>query len=169
MADEANAAPSKGKSKKTGIIIVAVLMLVEGGGIFAAMKFFGSDPSPTQAEDGTGQSDQEEPPDVAEVSIASTEAFNNLSGRLYVYHIDVSVLVATENEEALTKLVEERQATIRDRINTVIRGTDPKHLSEPGLETFRRQIQFELNKIITDDSLILEVLIPKLMQSRTRL
>ncbi|MCP4248213.1 MAG: hypothetical protein GY778_14300 [bacterium] len=169
MADEDKAVSSPAKSKKTGAIIVAALLLIEGGGIFAAMKFFGSDPSPTQAVEGAGQSSAEQRPDVAEVTIAETEAFNNLSGRLYVYHIEVSALVASEKVETITKMVEERQATIRDRVNTVIRGTDPKHLNEPGLETVRRQVQFELNKILVDDSLILEVLIPKLMQSRTRL
>ena len=170
------AAAPKSKKLITGLILLAI-MVAEGGLIFAAMRMFGASPATTAAGEVDGDAaeasslDDEGTPvgELAEVLLADTDAFNNRSGRLYMYHIQVTGLVKVANRDRLEQLAAERGATIRDRINTVIRGADPKHLNEPGLETLRRQIQFELNKIIGDDSLILELLIPQLLQSRTSL
>jgi len=156
-----------------GIIVISGIMLLEGAGIYFGMKFFGSGPAAAGAasnehSNGDGGGKAKNVP-VAEVPIAEVDAFNNLSGRLYMYHLQVTALVNAANKSKLNRLIQDREATIKDRINVVIRGTDPKHLNEPGLETVRRQLQFELNKIFGDDSLILELLIPKLMQTRTRL
>jgi flagellar basal body-associated protein FliL len=172
-------APANGsRSKKlmTGLILVAI-MAAEGGLIFAGMKMFGAGASSSSAGEveregeGGALSDDEDKPrgELAEVLLADTDAFNNRSGRLYVYHIQVTGLVKAVDKERVEQQVETRQATIRDRINTIIRGADPQHLNEPGLETLRRQIQFELNEVLGDDSLVLELLIPKLLQSRTSL
>jgi hypothetical protein len=65
--------------------------------------------------------------------------------------------------------VDARQATICDRVNTVVRRAEPKFLSEPGLETVRRQIKFELDKVFGDEDLIQEVLLPELLQSQAQL
>jgi len=174
MPDEETGAPAPPRTRKLlPTLVVAGLMLLEGGGIFVAMKMFGSgaaDVAAAQDDAPTGgPGDDSASPDVAEVVIAVTDATNNVAGRLHVYHIEVSALVAAADKGQLEKLVQERESTIRDRINVVMRGADPKHLNEPGLETVRRQIKFELDKIFPEDSLILELLIPKLMQSRTRL
>jgi len=50
-------------------------------------------------------------------------------------------------------------------VTTVIRSADPKFLQEPGLETIRRQIKFELDKVLGDDKIIVDLLIPSLLQS----
>ena len=154
-------------------LIVGAKNALGGGGNYAAMKFLGAEPAAASASQDGGQTSapaRDEPDkEVAEVLITVTDASNNVSGRLYVYHIEVSALVEAGKKDRLAELIEHRKSTIRDRINGVIRGADPKHLDEPGLETIRRQIEFELNKVFEDDSLILELLIPKLMQSRTRL
>jgi flagellar basal body-associated protein FliL len=174
MPDEETPAPSPPKSKKLmPILIVGAIMALEGGGIYVAMKLLGAEPAAASASQATGQIGapvRNEPgKEIAEVPITTTDASNNVSGRLYLYHIEVSALVEAGKKDGLAELVVQRKSTIQDRINGVIRGADPKHLNEPGLETIRRQIQFELNKVFEDDSLILELLIPKLMQSRTRL
>ncbi len=176
MADEELEAPAgepKPKKKLFPILLIAGLMLVEGVVIFAAVKFLGGDPTAADAgevQEGDGAEDAEpDSVDLAEITIAETDAFNSLSGRLYVYHIRVAAQVAKDDQDKTVKLIEEREATILDRINTVIRSADPKHLNEPGLETIRRQIKFELDKILQDDSLILELLVPKLLQTRASL
>ena len=176
MPDEDAAATSPPKKKKLlPIIIVAGLMAAEAGVIFLAVNLLGGKPDAAEAGEveGTGEGTEagEVGPgeDVVEITIADTDAFNNRTGRLYVYHIKVSAVVAASNKEKLEQIVTEREATIQDRVNVVVRSADPKHLNEPGLETIRRQIQFELNKIIGSDSLILELLIPKLLQSRSSL
>ena len=170
------AAAKKSKKLVAGLILLAI-MIAEGGLIFAAMKMFGTGAASTSAgEVDAGGAEATDPDDettaqgeLAEVLLADTDAFNNRSGRLYMYHIQVTGVVKAANKNKVEQQVETREATIRDRINTIIRGADPKHLNEPGLETIRRQIQFELNKVLGDDSLILELLIPNLLQSRTSL
>ncbi len=175
MPDEDVSVPAGPKSnKRTTILVIGGLMLAEGAMIFGAMKFFGADPAPASAETVSAESDgadsdQGSPGEIAEVVIAELDAYNNLSGRLYIYHLQVSAQVNPEQKEKIEALVLERAGTISDRINTVIRGIDPKHLNEPRLETVRRQIKFELDKVFGDDSLILELLIPKLLQSRANL
>ena len=167
---EAGSAKSR---KLTIILVIGALMLAEGGLIFGAMKFFGGAPGPASAStapaDQATSSQKGAAPQIAEVLIAELDAYNNLSGRLYLYHLQVSAQVKPEAKTKIEKIIEQRGDTICDRINTVIRGADPKHLNEPGLETMRRQIKFELDKILGDDSLVLELLIPKLLQSRANL
>lgn len=174
MPDEDIVEAGSAKSRKlTIILVIGGLMLAEGSLIFGAMKFFGG--APGRASAGTALADQAVPTQegaatpIAEVLIAELDAYNNLSGRLYVYHLQVSAQVKPEAKKQIEKIIEQRGGTICDRINTVIRGADPKHLNEPGLETMRRQIKFELDKIFGDDSLVLELLIPKLLQSRANL
>ena len=174
MPDEDVTETARPKSKKlTTILVIAGLMLAEGGLIFGAMMFFGGDPGVATASTGSATggagSDHGHPGDVAEVVIAELDAYNSLSGRLYVYHLQISAQVKPQDRQRIESIVEERGDTICDRINTVIRGADPRHLNEPGLETMRRQIKFELDKILGDDSLVLELLVPKLLQSRANL
>ena len=175
MADEESPVVSAqpAKSKKMGtILVVLAVMLAEGGLIFGAMKMFGAGASSSVAQqvDEKNQAAKPKPGELAsEVLIVETEAYNNLSGRMYLYHIQVQVQVALENKEIVEKIAAEREATIKDRINTVIRSADPKQLNEPRLETLRRQVKFELDKITGDESLVQEVLIPKLLQSRSSL
>ena len=170
--DVTEAAPPKSR-KLTTILVIAGLMLAEGALILGAMMFFGGDPGLATASTGSATGgdgpDEGSPGDVAEVVIAELDAYNSLSGRLYVYHLQISAQVNPQDRQRIESIVEERGDTICDRINTVIRGADPKHLNEPGLETMRRQIKFELDKILGDDSLVLELLIPKLLQSRANL
>ena len=58
---------------------------------------------------------------------------------------------------------------IRDRIRTIIAESDPDKLgggTEPGLETLRRQIKYQLDEIV-GEGLIDEVLVPKCIPFRT--
>jgi flagellar basal body-associated protein FliL len=180
MADDEDLAQSAApKSRKMlGAAVLVGVIVAEGALIFGAMRLLGDsgaasaaggEIAPTAAAANDSAFDSDTPADVAEIVVAETDAFNDRSGRLHMYHIQVTAVVRAAAAERLEKLVEQRSGTIRDRINTVIRGADPKHLNEPGLETLRRQIQFELNKIVGNDSLILELLIPELLQSRTSL
>ncbi|MHC4610770.1 MAG: hypothetical protein ACYS7M_10540 [Planctomycetota bacterium] len=117
MPDEETVAPQSPKSKKlVGILIVAAIMLLEGAGIYAAMKLLGSGPDDVIASDqgqGAGDSaDQGQRVEQSEVLIAETDASNNMSGRLLVYHIEVSALVTAAGQDRLVRLIEERQATM---------------------------------------------------------
>ena len=60
----------------------------------------------------------------------------------------------------LDELLKERSAEIKDKIRTIIASSDRKSLSEPGLETLRRQIMYQLEQDLGKD-LIKDLLIPK--------
>ena len=52
---------------------------------------------------------------------------------------------------------------IKDRIRTIIAQSDPEKLgggSEPGLETLRRQVKYQLDEIV-GEGVIDEVVVPK--------
>ncbi|MFQ6048239.1 MAG: hypothetical protein ACE5K7_02620, partial [Phycisphaerae bacterium] len=68
-----------------GLIILAV-MLVEGGGIFVAMKLFGSRPAPAIGA-GLIEPQAEQLPD-QEVLIARLKAPNTKTGKLFLYDIE---------------------------------------------------------------------------------
>lgn len=63
--------------------------------------------------------------------------------------------------EALAKVVHEQDRTIKDRLAGIIRAADAKHLQEDGLGTLRRQIKFELERILGEKIAIQDVLIPE--------
>ena len=163
--------PTKRK-KLLPYTIIGAIMLVEGLAVYIAAKTLGSDPAAAEAGQGSGESIGPDgmPTDMdVELLICELDAFNKKTGRLMMYHIQVVAIVNRGHEERLQKLVELRRGTISDRVTTVIRSAEPKYLSEPGLETIRRQIKFELDKIFGDETLIIELLIPKLLQSSSNL
>jgi len=180
--------PAQPKKSFLPYIIVLVLMMAEGAGIFFVMRSMGAKPTDAAAAGGAtaahggggekekGEGEKEagekgekgETSDAtmdAEVSIGQIIGFNRTSGRLMMVRIEVVVVVAKEKEENLKKLAELRKATISDRITTIVRAAEPRFFNEPGLETIRRQVKFELDKVVGDDKLIVEVLIPTLLQS----
>ena len=79
--------------------------------------------------------------------------------------VRVSVLVNSCDADTTKKLVELKQSRIDDRVNTLIRSAQPRHLGEPGLETLKRGMKVEFDRIFGDEKLIREVLIPQLLQS----
>lgn len=181
MPEKEKPAPSASDGKKsalkgrliTGLILLGVMGL-EGVGIVLAMRAMGGGaqdavaqeegPGEAGGSDGAGGID-----DSVEMDVTELDAFNSLSGRLNVYHIEISALVAVERKDDFAELVTARDSTIRDRIQTIIRRAEPDQLSEPGLTTLKRQIQFELGRILADETLIQEILIPQLLQSRATL
>ena len=64
--------------------------------------------------------------------------------------------------------VKDRGALIKDRVCTIIAQIDPDKLgggSEPGLETLRRQVKYQLDEIV-GEGIIDEVLIPRCIPYR---
>ncbi|MBI4717323.1 MAG: flagellar basal body-associated FliL family protein [Planctomycetes bacterium] len=90
---------------------------------------------------------------------------NKMTGKNILFQLRVSILVGGSDQERAKKLVEAKQARIRDRINFVIRSAEPTYLNEPGLETIKRRIKHELDRVFDDNEIIREVLIPELLQS----
>lgn len=175
MANEANPVPEQapGKPGKSGkmksMLMVGGLMLVEGVLIFMGVNYFAGEPKATEAAEADEDALAAEADvlsGMVEVSITELDAYNSRSGRQYVYHMRIEARARAESKDKLTELIEQRKATIEDRINMLVRSADPKEMEEPGLEILRRRIKMELNQALGDDSLVLEVLIPKLLQTR---
>ncbi len=169
MADEKGAAPKDGKGKKKGLITVAIVagvMLAEGGAVFMATRWLSPGPDPAAAAmNGSGE---EAPPEAQEVEIVIADfmAPNAKKGRVLVYEMKVAARVARSDLERLEGLLEEQRLTINDRLNNIVRAADPQILIEDGLETLKRQMRFEVNKILNEEDLIKSILIPRMMPHR---
>ncbi len=181
MADDAAPAKDKKETKEKGpkksklpLMIVMGLMLGEGAAIFMVAKImFG--PSPLDpvaaaevADDAEGDTEEVDAAPVdqtAEVDVADCRPSNKASGRLLIYRLRVSALIRAEDAEKVKALVESNESRIQDRVNFVIRSAEPHHLEEPGLETIKRRMKRELDGILGDEQLILEILIPELLQA----
>lgn len=162
------------KRKLLAALVVIGLMLGEGAAIFAGIKLLGGSGPATGAASaiagsGGGDSLGYPEPDLVEMPVCEVDAFNKMTGKLFVYHLQVVAIVNRAAAQKFKELVNARDATIRDRINTVVRRAEPKYLNEPGLETLRRQIKFELDKVFGDENLIQELLLPTLLQSQAQL
>lgn len=158
---KAGAADSKKVKSYATIGLISGLMLVEGVAIFAAMKFFGADPDPTA---GMPQLTVTTQPfgESKEIEIARVRVQNTNGTRPILYAASIDVKVPSKKESLITEdFLKNRRATVNDAISRIIRSADSKHLSEPGLETLKRKIRFELGALLGDENVIEEVLIPE--------
>jgi flagellar basal body-associated protein FliL len=157
---EASAKPA-GKNKKN-LLMAAILfgvMTLEGGGIFVAMKLFGSDPAPVVGAQVSET--QQAAATEREVLLARLRPSNMRTGKLFLWDMEVYGVVEQSRMEKVKNLLENREATIHDRLARLVRSADPRQLEEPGLETLRRQIKHEMEQIFGQEGLFKEVLIPK--------
>ena len=156
--DTAEKGPSQHKGLLMGAILLAV-MLVEGGGIFVAMKLFGAKPAP--AIGAALMEPQGQTPTDQELPVVQLKAPNVTTGKLYLYDLEVQAVVEQGHRSQVEAVLANRKATIEDRLAKIIRAADQQQLQEPGLETLRRQVKYELEQIAGQEGLIKEVLIPK--------
>jgi flagellar basal body-associated protein FliL len=173
-------------------VLMGGVMLLEAVVLFAGFKFLGGG-APKSAEGadvahmetgdgghgeeghggGEGHGDGKAAPidkrKTIEINVLDFKAPNKQSGRTFLY--DVSIYLVTKNEFAdqVKQTIKDRDALIKDRIRTIIAQSDPEKLgggSEPGLETLRRQVKYQLDEII-GEQMISEVLIPRCIPFRT--
>ncbi|MCH8964866.1 MAG: hypothetical protein IIB58_07900 [Planctomycetes bacterium] len=165
---EEQAAPFTNRNRNLlTAVVVGGLMLLEGVGIFVAVKIMGGGPDTLRASDGTGQgSDADGKMSSSEVRVTDLMAFNSNAGRVFVYQLSVYAEIDAEESQKIEDMIKSRQNAIDDRFSKVIRGSDPKYLDEPGLETLRRQFKHELEQILGDDSHIKAILFPEFKKSR---
>lgn len=121
------------------------------------------------AADGGGDNGSARKGRTAEVAVGDYKALNRTNGRTFLYDLSIYVVVKSENEQKVTDAFKDGKALIEDRIRTIIAESDPDKLgggSEPGLETLRRQVKYQLDRIV-GDGLIDEVLVPRCIPFRT--
>jgi flagellar basal body-associated protein FliL len=163
---------------KTPIILGAV-MLIEAVVLIGGFKFIGGAPrsaaavelateAPTKDAEGKPIAPTD-PKALVEMQLVDFRAPNKQSGRTFIYDVSIFITTKTVTEDKVKDLISSRDALIKDRIRTIIAEMDPDKLgggSEPGLETLRRQVKYQLDQII-GDGLVDEVLVPKCIAFRT--
>lgn len=169
MADEPKGLPDESGRRRSRIVLFVVIMLLmigEGVGVYFVANVISSDPAAAAAadlEDGDG--DTIKAADFAEVEVAECRPSNKMSGKLITFQLRVLVLVRQTELERVSALIEQREGRLRDRINFVVRNAELQHLNEPGLETLKRGLKREFDRVFDDDSLVIEVLVPEILQS----
>lgn len=104
-----------------------------------------------------------------EQPLVEFRAPNKMSGRTFLYDISIYAVVKGEHMDKVAKTLKDREALIKDRVRTIIAQSDPEKLgggSEPGLETLRRQVKYQLDELL-GEGLIEEVLVPRCIPFRT--
>jgi flagellar basal body-associated protein FliL len=171
-------------------VLLGGVMLIEAVVLFAGFKFIGggspraaigaelaaekSAPAGGDAKGGEGEKGGTaaavDPKSSVEIPVVDFRAPNKLSGRTFLYDVSIYVVTKAEFEEKVKATISARDALIKDRIRTIIAQSDPDKLgggsSEPGLETLRRQVKYQLDEII-GEGLISEVLVPRCIPFRT--
>jgi flagellar basal body-associated protein FliL len=159
--EKTDQAKGGGLMSKTPVLLGGV-MIIEAVVLFAGIKFIGGGSHPVQGAELTTTEGGDKRKTV-EINVIDFKTPNRQTGRLFLY--DVSIFVVTKGEFAdkLKEMIKDREALIKDRIRTIIAVSDPEKLgggSEPGLETLRRQVKYQLDEII-GEGMIDEVLIPR--------
>lgn len=172
---------AKGGMLKSTPALLGIVMVMEAAILFLGFKMFGGVPKSAHGADfvdakagesgkGQGGSGAGKMPgkDWVEVTVVSFKSPNKASGRTLLIDVSISVLCKAEAKDTLEGAIEKRKATIQDRIRTIIAQSDPEKLSggaEPGLETFRRQVKYQLEEIV-GEGMIEEVLVPRCIPYR---
>jgi flagellar basal body-associated protein FliL len=166
-------------------VLLGGVMLLEAAVLFAGFKFLGGGlphaaagaELTVPAEKGEGEKGGENgekgsaPKDKKkqiEVKVLDFRAPNKQSGRTFIYDVSIYAVTKSENKEKVEAKIKDRDALIQDRVRTIIAQSDPEKLgggSEPGLETLRRQVKYQLDEII-GDGMIEEILVPRCMPFR---
>jgi len=156
------------RTRMMQVLVVALLMIGEGVGIFVIANSMKAVPEVAAAagvEGASGVTGSGGDVAMSEVELAECKPSNTMSGKLISLHLRVSGLVASTDVGLVEKLAEEKRARIDDRINYVVRSAALRHLNEPGLETIKRRIKHELEGLFEAEGLIKEIFIPELLQS----
>ena len=164
---------------KTPVLLGAV-MLLEAIVLFGAFKMLAGSPTPASGADlanhdggGNGLGGKGDPGSPknrsVEINVVNFKAPNKLSGRTFLYDVSIYVVVKSDEADRVKQVIKDREALIQDRIRTIIAQSDPEKLgggTEPGLETLRRQVKYQLDEIVGDGQ-IAEVLVPRCIPFRT--
>ena len=180
-AGDKKAAAKGGMLTKLPVLLGGV-MILEAAVLFAGFKFLGGAPHTAAGADlinpdkpgagttaaGAASGDPNDPQRPCELQLVDFRAPNKTSGRTFLYDVTIYVVTKSVYLDKVKTIIGDREALIKDRVRTIIAQSDPEKLgggSEPGLETLRRQVKYQLDEIV-GDGLIDEVLVPKCIPYR---
>lgn len=172
-------APAKGGGffTKTPVLLGGV-MLIEAVVLFAGFKFIAGGTKNANAADLTmpdkksadgGSSAAADADDTVEIQLLDSRFPNKQNGRTFLYDIQIYLSCKKGVADKVKATIADHDALIQDRVRTIIAQSDPDKLgggSEPGLETLRRQVKYQLDEIV-GDGMIDDVLIPRCIPFRT--
>jgi flagellar basal body-associated protein FliL len=160
---------------KTPVLLGGV-MLIEAVVLFAGFKFIMGGAKNANAADLTtpvkkegkegadgDKSASQDPSDTTELQLLAARFPNKRSGHTFLYDVKIVLSVKKDSADKVKAIVGNHDALIQDRVRTIIAESDPDKLgggAEPGLETLRRQVKYQLDEIV-GDGLIDDVLIPQ--------
>lgn len=173
-------------------VLLGIVMVLEAVVLFAGFKFLGAGAKPAQGADlsaeapaagehgsaegghdgGHGGEGAKPPVDKKKtvvIKVTEFKAPNKKSGSSFLYDLKICVVSKGEFQKDLETAISEKEPLIQDRVRTIIAQSDPEKLSggtEPGLETLRRQVKYQLDEII-GPGMIDEVLVPRCIPFRT--
>jgi len=168
-------------------VLLGIVMVLEAVVLFAGFKFLGAGAKPAQAADlvdnsssaqsggasnaegGAGSTAPADKKKSVVVKVTEFKAPNKKSGTSFLYDLKICAVTKAEYQKRVEDAIVDQEPLIQDRIRTIIAQSDPEKLSggaEPGLETLRRQVKYQLDEII-GDGMIDEVLVPRLIPFRT--
>jgi flagellar basal body-associated protein FliL len=174
-------AAAEGKAKGGGLmaktpVLLGAVMIIEAIVLIAGIKIVGGGAKKAEAvelatettdKDKDGKPIDNKAP--VELQLVDFRAPNKISGRTFLYDVNIVVTTKTATGDKVKDLISARDALIKDRVRTIIAELDPEKLgggSEPGLETLRRQVKYQLDQIL-GDGLIDDVLVPRCIPYRT--
>ncbi len=145
-----------------------------GHGDAKADEAAGGHDAPAAGGHGDAKSDapgkeKVDPKKLYELTLVEFRAPNKLAGRTFLYDVSIKAVVKGSSKSKVEKAITEREALIKDRVRTIIAQSEPEKLgggSEPGLETLKRQVKFQLDEII-GEGYVEEILVPRCIPFRT--
>lgn len=156
-------------------VLLTGVMVIEAVVLFAGFKLLGGKPQHANGAelvaDGEHAGDKaaSDKRKTVEVQVVEFKAPNKANGRTFLYDVSIYVVTKPDFEQRVRDTFKDKGALIQDRIRTIIAESDPEKLgggSEPGLETLRRQVKYQLDEIV-GDGVIDEVLVPRCIPFRT--
>ena len=139
-------APPKKKLPIKTIGIVAVMMIVEGIGVFVVVGG-GGGAKAGHAETSAATLKDDESEKTAEVELISDKFQNMTTGQAWVWQISIFLQVKNKNSERISAVLEQRHAEIREGLSQIIGKARHTQLTEPEKQTLSRQIGSFLEKL----------------------
>jgi len=191
LGDHDKKAGSSGGLLKSTPVLLGTVMVLEAALLFIGMKYFGPGPASASGADlvteeshdggkadshgsggghgASGGGAKASTKKSIELKVAELKAPNKQTGRTFLYDIAIYVSAKGELKEKLEAAIQDNDARIKHHLRTIIAQADPEKLgggSEPGLETLRRQVKYQLDEIL-GEGLIDDVLVPRCIPFRT--
>ena len=155
---QSSASPESAPKRKfplRSVLILTGIMLVEAavfGVLMVAMK-------PRDAGGAQGAQLPAQPVDTSvELELAQFRAVNFQTGATIFYDLKIHLKVDVANKELVSSLVGKHEATLRDRLRTIVAEAEPRSFAETRLTTLKTKVMAMLDTVI-GEGMVQEVLI----------